>query len=42
MSTACSPDQAMDAPTPRKSNRLPISLAAWLSAFGVTVGAVGV
>src|SRR5208282_2660529 len=30
MSTACSPDQAMDAPTPRKSNRVPISLAAWL------------
>src|SRR6516164_5557221 len=31
MSTAWSPDQAMDAPTPRKSNRVPISLAAWLS-----------
>src|SRR5713101_6671234 len=33
MSTACSPDQAMDAPTPRKSNRVPISLAAWLTAM---------
>src|SRR6202000_2483578 len=32
ISTPCSPDQAMDAPTPRKSNRVLISLAAWLSA----------
>src|SRR5580692_7607407 len=36
MSTACSPDQAMDAPTPRKSNRVPISLAAWLSALSTS------
>src|ERR1700730_6741832 len=36
MSTACSPDQAMDAPTPRKSNRVPISLAAWLSALSAS------
>src|SRR3984957_16550004 len=36
MSTACSPDQVMDAPTPRKSNRVPISLAAWLSALSTS------
>src|SRR5271169_419406 len=36
MSTACSPDQAIDAPTPRKSNRVPISLAAWLSALSTS------
>src|SRR6202043_4134819 len=30
------PDQAIDAPTPRKSNRLPISLAAWLSALSTS------
>src|SRR5713101_5258903 len=36
MSTACSPDQAMDAPTPRKSNRVPISLAAWLTALSTS------
>src|SRR5271170_2353975 len=36
ISTACSPDQAMDAPTPRKSNRVPISLAAWLSALSTS------
>src|SRR6516225_4690901 len=36
MSTACSPDQAMEAPTPRKSNRLPISLAAWLTALSTS------
>src|SRR5499427_3964539 len=36
MSTAWSPDQAMDAPTPRKSNRVPISLAAWLRALSTS------
>src|ERR1700758_1815324 len=36
MSTPCSPDQAMEAPTPRKSNRVPISLAAWLSALSTS------
>src|SRR5215813_223279 len=36
MSTACSPDHAMDAPTPRKSNRVPISLAAWLTALSTS------
>src|ERR1700757_5150802 len=36
MSTACSPDQAMEAPTPRKSNRVPISLAAWLTALSTS------
>src|SRR5579864_4033894 len=36
MSTAWSPDQVMDAPTPRKSNRVPISLAAWLSALSTS------
>src|SRR5579864_9109052 len=36
ISTAWSPDQAMDAPTPRKSNRVPISLAAWFSALSTS------
>src|SRR6266496_2876485 len=36
MSTAWLPDQEMDAPTPRKSNRVPISLAAWLSALSTS------
>ena len=36
ISTPCSPDQAIDAPTPRKSNRVPISLAAWLSALSTS------
>src|SRR5215475_2885339 len=36
MSTACSPDHAMDAPTPRKSNRVPISLASWLTALSTS------
>src|SRR6202046_3891259 len=36
MSTACSPDQVMEAPTPRKSNRVPISLAAWFSALSTS------
>src|SRR5579859_1991715 len=36
MSTVWSPDQAIDAPTPRKSNRVPISLAAWLSALSTS------
>src|SRR6478609_2408633 len=36
MSTAWSPDQTMDAPTPRKSNRVPISLAAWLTALSTS------
>ena len=36
ISTACSPDQAMDAPTPRKSKRVPISLAAWFSALSTS------
>src|ERR1700759_5652659 len=36
ISTPCSPDQAMDAPTPRKSNRVLISLAAWLSALSAS------
>src|SRR5215831_10370978 len=36
MSTPCSPDQAMEAPTPRKSNRVPISLAAWLTALSTS------
>src|SRR5215469_11668436 len=36
ISTPCSPDQAMEAPTPRKSNRVPISLAAWLSALSTS------
>ena len=33
---ALSPDQAMEAPTPRKSNRVPISLAAWFSALSTS------
>src|SRR4029077_12442672 len=36
ISTPCSPDQAIDAPTPRKSNRVLISLAAWLSALSAS------
>src|SRR5579875_842124 len=36
ISTPCSPDHAMDAPTPRKSNRVLISLAAWLSALSAS------
>src|SRR5262249_45230194 len=36
MSTACSPDQVIEAPTPRKSNRVPISLAAWLIALSTS------
>src|SRR6266704_2393678 len=36
MSTACSPDQVIEAPTPRKSNRVPISLAAWLTALSTS------
>src|SRR5580658_3091214 len=36
IATAWSPDQAMDAPTPRKSNRVPISLPAWLSALSTS------
>src|SRR5689334_4299338 len=36
MSTACSPDHAIEAPTPRKSNRVPISLAAWLTALSTS------
>src|SRR5690242_12100539 len=36
MSMAWSPDQAMDAPTPRKSNRVPTSLAAWLRALSTS------
>src|SRR2546430_2386218 len=36
MSMAWSPDQAMDAPTPRKSNRVPISLAVWLRALSTS------
>src|SRR5580698_5640221 len=31
-----SPDQVMDAPTPRKSNRVLISLAAWLRALSTS------
>ena len=36
ISTPFSPDQAMDAPTLRKSNRVLISLAAWLSALSAS------
>src|SRR5215831_17965996 len=36
MSTACSPDQVIEAPAPRKSNRVPISLAAWLTALSTS------
>src|SRR6201996_9063360 len=36
MSTPWSPDQAIDAPTPRKSNRVPISLDAWLMALSTS------
>src|SRR5580693_7513925 len=36
ISTPCSPDHAMDAPTPRKSNPVLISLAAWLSALSAS------
>src|SRR5262249_41977271 len=36
ISTPCSPDQAMEAPTPRKSNRVLISLAAWFSALSAS------
>ena len=36
ISTPLSPDQAMEAPTPRKSNRVLISLAAWLSALSAS------
>src|SRR5512142_1928858 len=36
MSIAFSPDQVMDAPAPRKSNRVPISLAAWLTALSTS------
>ena len=36
MSTAYSPDHAIEAPTPRKSNRVPISLAAWLTALSTS------
>src|SRR6266567_4699952 len=36
ISTPSSPDQAMDAPTPRKSNRVLISLPAWLSALSAS------
>src|SRR5580693_6229957 len=36
ISTPCSPDQAIDAPTPRKSNRLLISFAAWFSALSAS------
>src|SRR5579872_1360248 len=36
MSTACSPDQLIDAPTPRKSKRVPISFTAWLSALSTS------
>src|SRR6185312_9528773 len=36
MSMASSPDQEMDAPTPRKSKRVPISLAAWLRALSTS------
>src|SRR5881227_1455972 len=36
MSMALSPDQAMDAQAPRKSNRVPISLAAWLTALSTS------
>src|ERR1700760_2967764 len=36
ISTPFSPDQAIDAPPPRKSNRVLISLAAWLSALSAS------
>src|ERR1700728_3488745 len=36
ISTAWSPDQEIEAPTPRKSNLVPISLAAWLSALSTS------
>src|SRR5580698_6601221 len=36
MSTPSSPDHWIEAPTPRKSNRLLISLAAWLSALSAS------
>src|SRR5215475_13206902 len=36
ISTPCSPDQVMEAPTPRKSNRVLISLAAWFSALSAS------
>src|SRR5215469_8318385 len=36
ISTPCLPDQAMEAPTPRKSKRVPISLAAWLTALSTS------
>src|SRR5215472_5718094 len=36
ISMSCLPDQAMEAPTPRKSKRVPISLAAWLSALSTS------
>src|ERR1700729_466860 len=36
ISTPWFPDQAMEAPTPRKSNRVPISLTVWLSALSTS------
>src|SRR5215469_8029600 len=36
ISTAWLPDQTIDAPTPRKSKRVPISLAAWFSALSTS------
>jgi len=36
ISTAWFPDQAIDAPTPRKSKRVPISLAAWFKALSTS------
>src|SRR5258708_429145 len=36
ISMACLPDHAMEAPTPRKSKRVPISLAAWLTALSTS------
>ena len=36
ISTPCSPDQLMDAPTPRKSKRVEISFAVWLRALSTS------
>src|SRR5215472_1207209 len=36
ISMPCLPDHAMEAPTPRKSKRVPISLAAWLTALSTS------
>src|SRR5258708_24554607 len=36
ISTALLPDQPIDAPTPRKSQRLPLSFAAWFSALSTS------